>query len=345
MATLQNSAATESDVQRAARLFFDTLGGSSQEQANTALAQLAPALLLPDVGRTAMAALVCGALVELGCAAEFVAGPLDTRLRAMLERCARLADACSAQLPAHNDEDEIIDDRFEDVRRELARTMPDENAAWLALENLWQPVLGIYLSSADARAQAQPLRALAAAIAPYHEGGYWLKQILSVPDREPLLVLEPATRRGIRAYMTGIADNFQLNVLLMDVFPRSGLLKRRRVSKRVADVARGIGPQQTSDTVTCTWNLYTWHAITADMQLPDASDYNARASWIWNEGVPADIPLFENQRVVLLGPAAYERNWQSQRIFDKLPADLEVEQELSAQEVEMWLARLQAART
>ena len=61
--------------------------------------------------------------------------------------------------------------------------------------------------------------------------------------------------------------------------------------------------------------------------------------------MPADIPLFENQRVVLLGPAPYERSWQSQRVFDKLPAELEVEQVLSEQEVETWLARMLAART
>lgn len=343
LATLQDSAAAESDVQRAARLFFDTLSGSSEEQANAALAQIAPALLLPDVGRAAMAALICGALVELGCSVAPVTGPLDTRLRAMLEHCVRLAEACSARLPARVDEDEIIDDRFEDVRRELARTMPEENAAWHALEKFWQPALGIYLSSAEARADAQPLRVLASAIAPYHEGGYWLRQIWSVPDREPLLVLEPAKRRGIRAIMSGIADNFQLNVLLMDAFPR-GMFSRRRVSSRVADVARGIGPQQTSEIITCSWNLYTWHAITADGHLPDANDYNGRATWIWNEGVPADIPMFENQRVILIGPAAYERSWQSQRVFDKLPAALEVEQVLSAQEVEQWLARMAAAR-
>ena len=46
------------------------------------------------------------------------------------------------------------------------------------------------------------------------------------------------------------------------------------------------------------------------------------AYWIWNEGVPADIPTFEGTRVVLLGPPPYERSWNSVRRFPDLAVDL-----------------------
>lgn len=141
-----------------------------------------------------------------------------------------------------------------------------------------------------------------------------------------MLVIEPKKTLGIYARISGVVDNFQLNVLLMDGFPQSGLLARRRVPKRVADVARGDGPQQTEDTVTSVWNMYTWQAIGSDFTMPNRADYDSSQFWVWNEGTPEDIPVFDGRRVVLLGPASYPRSWQSQRMFDNLPATLKIDE-------------------
>ena len=51
--------------------------------------------------------------------------------------------------------------------------------------------------------------------------------------------------------MSGIVENFQLDTLLMDEFPRDA----PRVSKDAVAVARGSGPQQIDETVTGVWNL------------------------------------------------------------------------------------------
>src|SRR5262249_12863990 len=168
--------------------------------------------------------------------------------------------------------------------------------------------IAVFSVSPSARAEARGLRDLAAKIADHHEGGHWLRLLLSVLDKEPVLAIEPQTRRGMLARMSGVVDNFQLNVLLMDAFPRSGILARRRVPKRVADVARGLGPQQTSETVTGVWNLYTWRALEPGFGLPDPNNYGASNCWIWNEGSPEDIPVFAGRRVILLGPASYSRS-------------------------------------
>jgi hypothetical protein len=136
------------------------------------------------------------------------------------------------------------------------------------------------------------------------------------------LAIEPKTMLGILGRISGVVDNFQLNVLLMDGFPLSGWFASRRAPKRVAEVAKGKGPQQTDDIVTGVWNLYTWRPIQPGSTLPDPNDYGGSATWIWNEGAPEDIPVFEGRRVILLGPATYPRNWQSQRMFARLPAQL-----------------------
>jgi hypothetical protein len=169
--------------------------------------------------------------------------------------------------------------------------------------------------------------------------------MLSVLETEPILVIEPETRLGIIARISGVVDNFQLNVLLMDGFPRPGFLGRRRVPRRVADVALGRGPQHSDDVVTGVWNLYTWAAIGPGLRLPDTSDFGSSACWIWNEGVPEDIPLFDDRRVILLGPPSYQRTWRSQRLFSKLPAKLEIERKLTKDEVSGWLLRMAASQS
>jgi hypothetical protein len=130
----------------------------------------------------------------------------------------------------------------------------------------------------------------------------------------------------------------------MDGVPKSGFFARRRVPRRVADIARGNGPQQSSDTVTGIWNMYTWQAIAPGLALPDAGNRESTAFWIWNEGTPEDIPAFQGRRAVLLGPASYPRSWRSQRMFRSLQARLEIEHVLTKNEIGEWLQQMLDAK-
>lgn len=342
IAAVRDDSSNEADRQAATQSFFKAMGGTSIGEANDAISTLADFFVsLDDPSRAAHLALICGALVERGCDPLAMAQPLGTRLKSLLQASAVLADACRARTPTAEDIDQ--DQAFEDVRRQIAPTMPIESMAWAALSQFWRPAIAVYSASAPARAGARGLRDLAVKISDHHDAGHWLRLILSVLDNEPILAIEPQTGLGILARISGVVDNFQLNVLLMDGFPKSGIFAPRRISKRVADVARGIGPQQTEEHVTGVWNLYTWRAIRPDYMLPDPKDHGASSSWIWNEGIPEDIPLFEGRRVILLGPPSYSRGWRCQRIFNKLPADLECECRLSKGEVSDWLARMVSA--
>ena len=169
--------------------------------------------------------------------------------------------------------------------------------------------------------------------------------MLTVSENEPIVVIDPQATAGILGRISGVVDNFQLNVLLMDGFPKSGLFARRRVPRRVAEIARGNGPQQSNDIVTGVWNMYTWQAIESALTLPDAGDQGSSDFWIWNEGIPEDIPVFEGHRVILLGPASYPRSWQSQRMFNNLQASLEIEQKLTKDEIHNWLKQMVAAKS
>ncbi|MFG0333393.1 MAG: hypothetical protein ACF8TS_08540 [Maioricimonas sp. JB049] len=349
IAVAQDPDSEEAAAQDAAKAFIEAARHAGVDSGNAAILRLSHHFDMPHGGRAAFLALVCGALVEQGCDPDAMAEPMTRRLESLLNSAAELADACRERLPDpddESDEDEVDPQEvFETTREELSATMPEEAAAWDALETFWRPAVAVYSTSDEARDAARPLRRDALRLADWHEAGHWLQQILAVRTNEPILVLEPGTLKGILGSITGVVDNFQLNTLIMDAFPRSGLLKLRRVPRRVADNARGEGPQQSNDTVRAVWNMYTWEAVDENGQLPDPQGDNVSRYWIWNEGIPDDIPLLDSRRVILLGPPSYPRFWRAQRMFAHLRASLDVEHVMSKEEVADWLKVMAAAKT
>jgi hypothetical protein len=331
---------SDDHLQSLAREFFESLNGTPAEQAADAMGIVAGAIGLPDPRRATLAAMVCGSMVEHGADPAPMAGPLLDRVSAAARGAREFYDACAARVPADAEDDR--DELMEIARKHLAQSMPKEAAAWELLDSLFPAALAVLCASPAARRNREQLLADARAIEGDDPSAYWLVKLLQVLHDEPYVAIEPSSQTGIAGRMCGIADNFQLNMLLMDVFPR-GLFERRRISPSAAAVARGLGPQKTGDVVAGTWNLYTAAALRPDGRLPDAKDLETQATWIWNEGVPADIPVFDGHRVILLGPASYHRGWGLSRLFDRLKADLTVERRLSKAEVKDWLKRLAAA--
>lgn len=168
--------------------------------------------------------------------------------------------------------------------------------------------------------------------------------MLATLDDEPIVVIEPGTMLGFLARISGVVDNFQFHMLLMDQFPFAAP-SSPRLSAASAAVARGEGPQAIDETVVGSWNLSSWHSIGPGPALPDGANRNASRHWIWNEGKPADIPLFEERRAILLGPPSYQRSWRAQRMFDRLPARLGVERCLGRDEASAILERMFAAQS
>jgi len=351
--TLADPNSTEDQARAAAHMFVDAMTAASPADRDEGLARFAAALGLEAPRRAAFAALVAGALVEHGLDPAPVVPALVGHLERLLAAAGDLADACRAKLPAVSEADEERDEdgageddpdgSFEAVRLETAAALPLESEAWDALETSWRAGVSIFSVSREARAAARRLRPVAERSAEHHEGSHWLAMILSVLDDEPFVALEASTGRGIAGAMSGVVDNFQLQMLLMDAVSTGGLFSKRRIAKAAADVAKGLGPQQLDDTIVGAWNMYAWTAVSPDRSLPDPRDFGAKDHWIWGEGRPEDIPVFDGRRVVLLGPASYPREFGAQRMFDRLRAELRVERVLSKKDVADWLARLAAA--
>jgi hypothetical protein len=326
----------------AANDFLEGAPDASPETAQMAVEVLAPAIAAAHGDALVAVAVVIGLLAERGADPGIAAITLTDRLGQLLRQSSALATAARAENPAKPDEDDEAE--FRAARARVALSMPNEGEAWDVLERMLGPSIAIYGTSAEGRSRAAALLPDLEELAHTHQTAHWLRRFLIVLYDEPFVALEPATQSGIRGRMSGISENFQLNVLLMDAMPRTGFLSKARVSKAAVDVAMGSGPQVAAEQITGAWDLMTWRAARPDGSLPKhgASDYDEELV-IWNEGTPSDIPVFEGERVILLGPPSYARRWQSQRDFPSLAASLGSIEKLSRQDVSGSLQRMVAA--
>ena len=133
--------------------------------------------------------------------------------------------------------------------------------------------------------------------------------LLRVLDGERILVLDRATRRGWTVAIGGIGDNFQLHMLLAGaLIGRPGCMPGTPPPPEIVasflDADVPPGPPIASSP----WNLV-----------------DAHGEWIYNEGVPADVPAVNGTRVVVLDPPSYERTFPAGRQFPRMPATLRVD--------------------
>ncbi|MFB7783867.1 hypothetical protein ACFC1D_14245 [Streptomyces vinaceus] len=66
----------------------------------------------------------------------------------------------------------------------------------------------------------------------------------------------------------------------------------------------------------------------------------ADGQWIWNEGKPADIPVVDGIRLVVLDPPAYRRSWPAGRFFPGMTGELVYDRALEPAESAALLARI-----
>lgn len=318
--------------------------GKSGDDPNETLRMMSELVGIDNHVRGGFVAVVCGALVEQGCDPTIMAAPMTDSLRVIMPSCCRLLDTVQAEMPEFNEEDEEVDldELFAQTLDGVKDRMPNEANDWKALEAFWRGAVVAYSTVPEERKKAADLRPLAEKLSDAHEAGHCLGKLLAVLDDEPMIALDPEQRLGIVGRMSGISENFQLSGLLMDCFPNPGIFRRRRISKKSAAILRGDGPQMSDETLTAPWNLYTYQAIAGGNSLPGEGEMGDSEHWICNEGIPDDIPLALDKRVILIGPMSYPRMFQCQRMFQKLPASIDIDETLSPEQVDQWVSRIQS---
>ena len=151
--------------------------------------------------------------------------------------------------------------------------------------------------------------------------------LLRVLDGERLLVLDRASRKGWTVTISGIGDNFQLHVLLGGaLIGRPGGLDGERPPADVLACFLDADAPAEPPITSSPWNLV-----------------DAHGEWIWNEGVPADIPAVNGTRVVVIDPPSYHRTFPAGRRFPLMPATLRVDGMHLPEDLGAWWPHIAAA--
>jgi hypothetical protein len=332
-----------------AEMLLGAADGVTEEEYDEALERLAPVLEETDRPRAAAVALACGGLVERGGNPTLASKPILALLPDVLADALAFAEACLAAAEEVGADTSTHDEAFwiDKYGPRVARKERDGAAAWAALEPLRGAALAMLARSAKVRRQARAHETLlthALNLSGLNARAKLLAAILQVIDEE-LLVLHPPQRRGYRVRISGIADNLQLNTLLADALigPHArGLLQGKRPDPRTVAAARDKPATQYTPAAEGYFNLWAWHGLKPNRTLPEPT--SGSEHWVWLEGTPADIPEFEGQRLLLLGPPPMERRWTPGRRFPAMPGELTLLETLAPDEVEDWLNRLARAR-
>ncbi|MGW7312561.1 hypothetical protein [Streptomyces sp. NPDC054865] len=316
-------AAVQAQDADAAERAFGRLTDGFDKAADADLRAAGPRLaaLLEQVppGPRAVVAVLNGACVERGaeplaCAPAVFASALDAFEQAAVF-CERWAASDRGELPDHEGGG-LEEADFERIGFEPVM-------AWQALPQFEMACVAM-LNSPQVRREVAGREGLAAAVARVAElSGEPFKCLayaLAVLDDEPLIVLDRATGAGFALRASGVGDNFQLHTLLADALIGRGLV---------------AGQAPSADAVACCRDQAGMVPTTGSFNLVGAD-----GEWIWNEGNPADIPVVDGVRLVVLDPPAYRRNWPAGRFFPGMTGEVVYDHALAPEESAALLARV-----
>ncbi|MEV1046769.1 hypothetical protein [Streptomyces sp. NPDC049916] len=314
------------DAKRSGKAFVrlqETFGQASEADLLDGGPRLAAVLDQVEPGHRAVVAALVGACVERGADAGRCAPPVLAGLREVLEQAAVFADAWAASgggaLPAVRGErpgDEIVD-----------RVGLEAAVAWWTLPQ-WETAAVAMLNHLEVRrAAADDLdtlsRLLTAVERASGEDHTYLAHALRVLDGAPLVALHRASGTGYLLRISGIGDNFQLHTLLADALIGGGHVEGDAPTPQEAAVCR-----ETPGQVETTGSF--------DLVAPDGGT-------IRNEGAPADIPVVDGVRLLVLDEPSHRRSWPAGRFFPGMRGDALLERALEPEETERWYARVAPA--
>ncbi len=345
-----------SEVDRCCRVLVRAAGAATSEERREALAVITERLArarVEDADGVAHVAISGGSLVEAGAPPGPLAAVLLERLPEVLAAARRYADRCLADLGEGDPADDEADEAEEaDVLTEVdGRAIPlavfrahlaEDRGGGAALAYLRQWVLPAAAAltrdrEALRRATADPrLRDLAGALD--DSEAHWLAVLLGVELDARWLALCPLEGRGFELLVDGVVSNFDLHALLAGALIERGVPGEANPPGVLAYL-RGESERSPRGHVVGSFNLYDHRAGGCDLRRPTEVPQDA---WVWNEGGPRDVPLWEGRRTLLVGPPAYARTWSPGRTFSALFPSVEVTRELAADEVATTLGRLRA---
>jgi hypothetical protein len=158
---------------------------------------------------------------------------------------------------------------------------------------------------------------------------HWLEGLAMVLDDEPLIVLDPVSRRGFRLTMSGIGDNYQLHTLLAD-----------RLSG--ADGVPGLEPPR-RDWVDEATEAPLVNHVGTDPIVRRFRLYDGTGGYVDPEGRPADIGVTDGMRVLVIHPPNGMYGWANARAYEHMKPTLTLDAALGTADAADWLDRIAPA--
>jgi len=306
-------------------------------------------------------ALACGALVESGHDPAIAIGAILDRLEndvlpAALHFIAACRDAALDQsrspLRSHEPDDSHDSDGVEKPRDEnadpveahgerLSELMPESSLAFQSIQYFSMAAVAMLSRSVALRKatwERVSLRDLLDAMGGQYGYADYLWRMFQVLDDEVLVVLHPEQGKGYFVRLHGLGDNFQLHTLvaaaLVGRFSGKWIRGRRPTRLEIRNASGGTEhpPEGVSHGV---FNLWSWRGVDENGQLLNAQEH--ADFWVWNEGVPAQIPTLDGTRLLILGAPPYRRSWTASPVFPAMSGSVEVDRVLTRDETQAWL--------
>ncbi|GHJ45075.1 hypothetical protein Cs7R123_24170 [Catellatospora sp. TT07R-123] len=335
---IEARAAHDSDAfDEALEALWAAAQNAGPDELTAALAHVAPLLAVLDASMGGEFAVLCGALIEIGAMSDPLMMVLAVRLPGVLNDAVGFTDAWAREAPGVALPEPDMENFDTALDLLDARMAPDEASrlteAWFSLISWLRCATTLLQTSPMARQflRTDPaLRSMVTELEAHREDMTWVSALLEVMDGEQLVVLHRAQRRGYRVSIGGVGDNFQLHTLLAGKL--SGPAEQGLLTGYAVDPA--------------------WTAVAADAPRsafggPVRGQFNlvdAHGNWIWNEGTPADVPLLDGVRVVVLDPPPYERTWDNARRFPLMPAWITLDEVMGPDQAAAWLSRVAPAK-
>ncbi|HEY3344864.1 MAG TPA: tetratricopeptide repeat protein [Anaerolineaceae bacterium] len=298
-----------------------------------------------DVDFASYLALICGSLAEAGANPELAIPPLMAAFDRALTLALEFKSACGADLDdlLRQPDPRTLRDQVANLDPQAA-ALPGPTRAWNSLRGYCLGALALLARSPASRRGARgnsELRDKIVQLLPDCPELALLEELLSAPDGEEMLVIHPGLKRGYRVRVSGVSSNSQLHTLLAYLLvgdPQGGWLPGVRPNRRIMAAERGTLVPWESLVAQSIFNMVSWRGV-----LPDGELSEDPATWILGEGRPSDIPRFEGQWVMLMGPLPYQLTWIAGPKFHGLQAEVILEEIMAQPEVERLLARMSAA--
>ncbi len=308
---------------------LDAFDDASKNTRDAAIKSIGRALGKAEGRGAQVLCLTLGALVEVGASPELAWPSVARDLGDLIDRATAFAIAAIKQA-----KDDHVETAIEAIGSEVAKKKPREAAAWNALPSRCLAAVACLTRSKKLRAKARKDDKLLASSwlmsDVVSEVGVFL-QALRILDDATLLVLAPAIGAGWRFAIDSMPSNIDLHVLLADALigdPKKGKLPGKRIDpKAIAVVQNGTSPKK-PPVVTFPFHLVSWTAVESDGSLPPANP-RMREHWIWLEDLPADMPMFGNERLVLLQEPAQDRPVAVEPTFEAVRPELRMVEALS----------------